>query len=1277
MKPIAMTIRTALSTLFALLSLSLLGADLAAQATITGLSESEATVGTRFDIVGTGFGTKAPKVAFAQDGETVPKTTLKVITPVADDRVTVEVKKAIAGTFTILLTPAGKEQTTAESPDTLSIVRPVIVGIDPEDVGLPGAEIHMTVDQPGSSGHKVTVGGRGAKIVSIEAGSGSRGTDTLSRVTFKVPKSVPDGTWDVVFSNAVGSGTAKGGLAVVGSTKPLGKPILMADIEGLKRFKVSGKKKVAVETSFTGPTTVSGNNKSRAFTLRMPFVEGNSTAPVQYTGAPAFLHYQETQGGTVSLELMSMDDSFTIQVSATQDGLVAGSFCGTLFPVTGGGDPREVSGSFTYDGSFQLEDTGGDTDTNVPKGQPAPGLTIQVLALGGAKGPTGNYEPGDRIKVTYRLAKDDGTSWHLDEMGATRAAVSGPTFNYQRVIAQVSDVKQLSVDNGDGTYTYTFASPIPDVYLPPYNDSDSFGPDDGELTGQPLLDGTYTLGMWFEWSYSVTGVPHEDVGTVTTNFLLGASVTQIIPRDVVSTANCNACHGDLQFHGGSRQTSQLCVLCHTAGSEDKNIPGAAGGTPGASVEYSVMIHKIHNGAHLPTVLGISTDETGMRDYDVPPVPYQLVGFGNSVHDYSDLEFPAWPNITSAMPRDTGYEMLDPVTEKPRDDAMRRGVTDCALCHGDPDGDGPIQAPSQGDLAYTQMRRNTCGSCHDDWIYDRPYTANLQTMPPQLNDATCAFCHSDTDTNLAPRTAHIHPLRDPLFAEGIDFDIVSVTEAMGAEGDGTIGPGDKLELELTIRDDTGALVDPATLSQRNMAITGPSENMNLLLPQQAIPLEMLTGPQPFRFSPPMRVYDEIVGVASPGVDVFMTQDTPLWDLPGHTTEVALRTGFGVGDTTLDFAVTPAMNYVDVLSAVGFARNDTLVIDDGGLDPEYLKIQWVEGNRLWFSSPASPAYAPGPAHEHAAGTTVREVVLAPQVRDVDYSLDAATGTLTELGDFGDGNPVIVTYSTDFIVPETYELALNAGPDLTDSSGTWADKTTLGGTYSAFFWGARDLVLDLYGESNNYREGGDGVRTDFLVGDATTLQPYDLISSAQNCYSCHVNLAFHGGSRTGWESCLACHGTGGSGDRTRYVAANAPETEGVSVNFRDMLHKIHQGEELADADTYTVVGFGQGYPNNFSLHHYGEVVFPVMPTGTQDCASCHGADNTAWEVPDNRDHPVDQGRPVASWAIVCGACHDSSAALAHIDAQTSPVTGAESCSICHDPGKENSVHAVHLVR
>jgi hypothetical protein len=72
------------------------------------------------------------------------------------------------------------------------------------------------------------------------------------------------------------------------------------------------------------------------------------------------------------------------------------------------------------------------------------------------------------------------------------------------------------------------------------------------------------------------------------------------------------------------------------------------------------------------------------------------------------------------------------------------------------------------------------------------------------------------------------------------------------------------------------------------------------------------------------------------------------------------------------------------------------------------------------------------------------------------------------------------------------------------------------------------------------------------------------------------------------------------------------------------------------------------------------------------CHGA-SELWKSPSQRNHPTAQILPVKEWAATCGACHDSSAAAAHISVQTSS-GGVESCAVCHDEGSEWAVEKMH---
>jgi OmcA/MtrC family decaheme c-type cytochrome len=202
-------------------------------------------------------------------------------------------------------------------------------------------------------------------------------------------------------------------------------------------------------------------------------------------------------------------------------------------------------------------------------------------------------------------------------------------------------------------------------------------------------------------------------------------------------------------------------------------------------------------------------------------------------------------------------------------------------------------------------------------------------------------------------------------------------------------------------------------------------------------------------------------------------------------------------------------------------------------------------------------------------------------------------------------------------------------------------------------------------------DSENVDFLVGSAVAEEPYELIASGTSCYNCHQEIGFHGFGRRSFESCVLCHGTSGSEDRPKYVAANAPPTTGLTVSFRTMLHKIHQGSSLANAATYDIVGNGSGYPNNFSVANYGHVIFPALPGGTANCTKCH--ENNAWKEPAHRAHPTQQVTAIGRWTVVCGSCHDSTDAQAHI-AVNKDAFGNESCGVCHSRGREWDVERMH---
>jgi OmcA/MtrC family decaheme c-type cytochrome len=216
---------------------------------------------------------------------------------------------------------------------------------------------------------------------------------------------------------------------------------------------------------------------------------------------------------------------------------------------------------------------------------------------------------------------------------------------------------------------------------------------------------THTVGAW--GARTLDGIAHVD------NALLSfvPSGGDPVVRQLVSDAACNTCHGQLEAHGGQRRDVQLCTICHTAGFEDPDT--------GNSIDFRVMVHKIHRGAELPSV------QAGE--------PYRLIGFQGSVHDYSKVVFP-------------------------------QAIENCSACH----------QGAQADRWETHPTRSACGACHDRTAFTLPAPAGFEPHPgtEQLTDADCAVCHKPS--GFAPiDEVHRIPELDPGAPE-VGLSIVSVT-----------------------------------------------------------------------------------------------------------------------------------------------------------------------------------------------------------------------------------------------------------------------------------------------------------------------------------------------------------------------------------------------------------------------------------------------------------------------------------------------------------------------
>ncbi len=236
----------------------------------------------------------------------------------------------------------------------------------------------------------------------------------------------------------------------------------------------------------------------------------------------------------------------------------------------------------------------------------------------------------------------------------------------------------------------------------------------------------------------------------------GAKVTVV--RDVVRTLDCNACHDSLAEHGGSRKSVQLCIMCHQPQTVDPNT--------GNTLDMPVLIHKIHMGSSLPSV--------------VAGGKYDIVGYQNSVSDFSNVVYPA-------------------------------DVRRCQTCHN------PKNGAAQTNAWLTTPNRAACGACHDNVNFVTG--ANHQNLP-QADDTQCTQCHIPQGTQEFDASilgAHTIPTQSAT-APGINLAITKVTGGV---------PGKAPTVTFTIKDNSGAAIPMSAMTgspnQLALVMAGPASD----------------------------------------------------------------------------------------------------------------------------------------------------------------------------------------------------------------------------------------------------------------------------------------------------------------------------------------------------------------------------------------------------------------------------------------------------------------------
>jgi OmcA/MtrC family decaheme c-type cytochrome len=234
---------------------------------------------------------------------------------------------------------------------------------------------------------------------------------------------------------------------------------------------------------------------------------------------------------------------------------------------------------------------------------------------------------------------------------------------------------------------------------------------------------------------------------------------------------------------------------------------------------------------------------------------------------------------------------------------------------------------------------------------------------------------------------------------------------------------------------------------------------------------------------------------------------------------------------------------------------------------------------------------------------------------------------------------------------------------------------------------------------------------VDGSTTARRRD-VTNDDACLLCHERLILHGGSRVdNPDQCVICHNTEmtssntfagwikptpGSANGKPWLVATAGEATAFQVfgektmNLKDMLHLLH-----GQGFNSEVFNFLRSNPNattgGANAYEFQEVRYPGR---LDDCKTCHTA--TGYRLPLNASalwtvyeafpglsatttapsFPGSMTR-TAPTSAACGTCHDDSSDKAHFAINTSIALGAESCDVCHGPGRSADVEAAHGAR
>jgi hypothetical protein len=280
-----------------------------------------------------------------------------------------------------------------------------------------------------------------------------------------------------------------------------------------------------------------------------------------------------------------------------------------------------------------------------------PGVLVNFLEVS-------NTNPGDRPTVKFSVATKYGP---IDPaiLDRFRLSLSGPNDDYSFRIQEIANISHIWA--GDNTWTYTFGQALPE---------DAAGSFTVSVEARNLVpidfDGTVSEERDNAENPSIVFAVTDKVATAR--------------RMVVDDYNCESCHSNLSFHGGTRHDPQYCNTCH--------MPEALDFDGDQTIHLKYMIHAIHRGEQLENGFSI-----GDQDYSDVVYPGDLRNC-ETCHVNNSQQVPV---SSTSLPTTTPQAWWSP---------MAPNTAACLSCHDDEDAAAHA-------YSNTTFFGESCGTCHGE------------------------------------------------------------------------------------------------------------------------------------------------------------------------------------------------------------------------------------------------------------------------------------------------------------------------------------------------------------------------------------------------------------------------------------------------------------------------------------------------------------------------------------------------------------------------------------